>query len=69
MLRKYKRLVEKISTELQGDHHLLGTVDLFKTEIPSLIIESRSNQKQISTLNDEIDTINRGIVDNIRRAF
>ena len=69
MLKEYKKLVNKISTQLQGDHHRLGTVDLFKTESPSLIVESRINQKQISNLTNEIDTINYGIAENIRRGI
>ena len=69
MLKEYKKLVNKISTQLQGDHHRLGTVKLFKTESPSLIVESRINQKQISNLTNEIDTINYGIAENIRRGI
>ena len=66
-LKEYKRNISKISAQIQGDHHRLGTVGLFKTETPSLIVESKINQKEIKSLISDIETINFNIAETIRR--
>lgn len=67
VLKDYKRNIAKISAQIQGDQHRLGTVGLFKTETPSLIVESRIHQKEIESLINEIQTINFNIAETIRR--
>ena len=67
LLKEYKRNIAKISAQIQGDQHRLGTVGLFKTETPSLIVESRIHQKEIESLISEIQTTNFNIAEAIRR--
>lgn len=66
-LKEYKRLIEKISAQLDGDKYRVGKVEIFRTETPSLILESRSNQREIDSLTSEIDTINFNIAEFVRR--
>lgn len=67
MLKQYKKLIEKISSQIDGDKVIIGKIELFKTETPSLIVESKQNQRQIDTLINEIDTVNSHIADFVRR--
>lgn len=66
-LKEYKKILDEISKDLSSRQHMIGTVQLFKTETPSLIVESRINQKRIKSLITDIETLNFNIAEVIRR--
>ena len=66
-LKAYKKTLEKISIKLISTKNMIGSVELFKTETPSLIVQSRINQKALNELTIAIDRLNSEIASIIRR--